>query len=51
MGLRIDKDIIDKSKQNREENKSMLEEYNYHKKEFREYLRSLKNSSIDYSYK
>ena len=51
MGLRIDKDIIDKSKQNREENKSMLEEYNYHKKEFREYLRSLKNSGIDYSYK
>ena len=51
IGLRINKDIIDKSKQNREENKSMLEEYNYHKKEFREYLRSLKNSSIDYSYK
>ena len=51
MGLRIDKDIIDKSKQNREENKSMLEEYNYHKKEFREYLRSFKNSGIDYSYK
>ena len=51
MGLRIDKDIIEKSKQNREENKSMLEEYNYHKKEFREYLKSLKKSGIDYSYK
>ena len=51
IGLRIDKEIIDKSKQNRAENKSILKEYNYHKKEFREYLRSLKNSGIDYTYK
>lgn len=50
IGLRIDKNIIDKSKQNREENKSMLEEYNYYKKEFRKYLKSLKNFDIDYSY-
>ncbi len=51
MGLRIDKNIIDKSKQNTEENRFILEKYNYYKKEFREYLRSLKNSGIDYSYK
>lgn len=50
IGLRIDKDIIDKSKQNRAENKSILEEYNYYKKKFREYLRYLKNSGIDYNY-
>ena len=50
IGLRIDKEIIDKSKQNRAESKSILEEYNYYKKEFREYLRFLKNSSIDYNY-
>ena len=50
IGLRIDKEIIDKSKQNRAENKSILKEYNYHKKKFREYLRSLKNSGIDYTY-
>lgn len=50
IGLRIDKDIIDKSKICRVENKSILEEYNYYKKEFREYLRSLKNSGIDYNY-
>lgn len=50
IGLRIDKDLIDKSKQNRAENKSILEEYNYYKKKFREYLRFLKNSSIDYNY-
>ena len=51
MGLRIDKNIIDKSKQNTEENRFILEKYNYYKKEFREYLRSLKNSGNDYSYK
>ena len=28
----------------------MLEEYNYYKKEFRKYLKSLKNFDIDYSY-
>lgn len=50
IGLRIDKDIIDKSKQNRAENKAILEEYNYYKKKFREYLRYLKNSGIDYTY-
>lgn len=50
IGLRIDKDIIDKSKNSRVENKSMLEEYNYYKKEFREYLESLKKSGVDYSY-
>lgn len=50
ISLRIDKEIIDKSKQNISENKSILEEYNYHKKEFREYLRSLKNFGIDYTY-
>ena len=50
MGLRIDKNIIDKSKQNTEENRFILEKYNYYKKEFREYLRSLKNSGNDYSY-
>ena len=50
IGLRIDKEIIDESKQNRAENKSILEEYNYYKKKFREYLRFLKNSSIDYNY-
>lgn len=50
IGLRIDKDIIDKSKMGRVENRSILEEYNYHKKEFREYLRSLKNFGIDYIY-
>ena len=50
IGLRIDKELIDKSKQNRAENKSILEEYNYYKKKFREYLRFLKNSSIDYNY-
>ena len=50
IGLRIDKDIIDKSKIGRVENKSILKEYNYYKKEFREYLRSLKNSGIDYNY-
>ena len=51
IGLRIDKDIIDRSKIDRVENKAILEEYNYHKKEFRKYLRSLKNSGNDYSYK
>ena len=50
IGLRIDKDIIEKSKNSRVENKSILEEYNYYKKKFREYLRFLKNSSIDYNY-
>jgi hypothetical protein len=50
IGLRIDKDIIEKSKNSRVENKSMLEEYNYYKKEFREYLESLKKSGVDYSY-
>ena len=50
IGLRIDKEIIDKSNKNRVENKSILEEYNYYKKEFREYLRSLKNFGIDYTY-
>ena len=50
IGLRIDKEIIDKSKKNRVEDKSMLEEYNYYKKEFREYLESLKKSGVDYSY-
>ena len=50
IGLRIDKDIIEKSKNSIVENKSMLEEYNYYKKKFREYLRFLKNSSIDYNY-
>ena len=51
IGLRIDKDIIERSKIDRVENKAILEEYNYHKKEFRKYLRSLKNSGNDYSYK
>lgn len=51
IGLRIDKNIIDKSKQKTEENKAILEEYNYHKKELRKYLRSLKNSGNDYTYK
>ena len=50
IGLRIDKYIIEKSKNSRVENKSMLEKYNYYKKEFREYLESLKKSSVDYSY-
>lgn len=50
IGLRIDKEIIDKSKKNRVEDKSMLEEYNYYKKEFREYLESLKKFGVDYSY-
>lgn len=50
IGLRIDKDIIEKSKNSRVENKSMLEEYNYYKKEFREYLESLKKFGVDYSY-
>lgn len=50
IGLRIDKEIIDKSKIYRVENKAILEEYNYYKKEFREYLRYLKNSGIDYTY-
>lgn len=50
IGLRIDKDIIEKSKNSRVENKSMLEEYNYYKKEFREYLESLKKIGVDYSY-
>lgn len=50
IGLRIDKDIIEKSKNSRVENKSMLEEYNYYKKEFREYLESLKRFGVDYSY-
>ena len=50
IGLRIDKDIIDKSKIGRVENRAILEEYNYYKKEFREYLRFLKNSDIDYTY-
>ena len=50
IGLRIDKDIIDKSKKNRVEDKVILEEYNYYKKEFREYLESLKKSGVDYSY-
>lgn len=50
IGLRIDKDIIEKSKNSRVENKSMLEEYNYYKKEFREYLERLKKSGVDYSY-
>ena len=51
IGLRIDKEIIDKSKKNRVEDKSMLEEYNYYKKEFREYLERLKKSGVDYTYK
>jgi len=51
IGLRIDKDIIDKSKMCIVENRSTLEGYNYYKKEFREYLRSLKNFGIDYTYK
>ena len=50
IGLRIDKDIIEKSKNSIVENKSMLEEYNYYKNEFREYLESLKKSGVDYSY-
>ena len=50
IGLRIDKEIIDKSKKNRVEDKVILEEYNYYKKEFREYLESLKKSGVDYSY-
>lgn len=50
IGLRIDKNIIDKSKQKTEENKAISEEYNYYKKEFREYLESLKKSGVDYSY-
>ena len=50
IGLRIDKEIIDKSKKNRLEDKVILEEYNYYKKEFREYLESLKKSGVDYSY-
>lgn len=50
IGLRIDKDIIEKSKNSRVENKSMLEEYNYYKKEFREYLGCLKKFGADYSY-
>ena len=50
IGLRIDKDMIEKSKNSIVENKSMLEEYNYYKKEFREYLESLKKSGVDYSY-
>ena len=50
-GLRIDKDIIEKSKKNRVEDKVILEEYNYYKKEFREYLESLKKSGNDYTYK
>ena len=50
IGLSIDKYIIEKSKNSRVENKSMLEEYNYYKKEFREYLESLKKSGVDYSY-
>ena len=51
IGLRIDKDIIERSKIDRVENKAISEEYNYYKKEFREYLRSLKNSGNDYTYK
>lgn len=51
IGLRIDKDIIERSKIDRLENKAISEEYNYYKKEFREYLRSLKNSGNDYTYK
>lgn len=50
IGLRIYKEIIDKSKKNRVEDKVILEEYNYYKKEFREYLESLKKSEVDYSY-
>ena len=50
IGLRIDKEIIDKIKKNRVENKAILEEYNYYKKEFREYVESLKKSGVDYSY-
>ena len=50
IGLRIDKEIIDKSKNNRVEDKVILEEYNYYKKEFREYLESLKKYGVDYSY-
>lgn len=51
IGLRINKDIIEKSKIDRVETKAILEEYNYYKKEFREYLRFLRESGIDYSYK
>lgn len=50
IGLRIDKEIIDKSRISRVENRSIFEEYNYYKKEFREYLESLKKSGVDYSY-
>ena len=50
IGVRIDKEIIDKIKKNRVENKAILEEYNYYKKEFREYVESLKKSGVDYSY-
>lgn len=50
IGLRIDKDIIERSKIDRVENRSIFEEYNYYKKEFREYLESLKKSGVDYSY-
>ncbi len=50
IGLRIDKEIIDKIKKIRVEDKAILEEYSYYKKEFREYLESLKKSGVDYSY-
>ena len=40
IGLRIDKEIIDKSRISRVENRSIFEEYNYYKKEFRKNLES-----------
>lgn len=50
IGLRIEEEIIGKNKKNRVEGKVILEEYNYYKNEFREYLESLKKSGVDYSY-
>ena len=50
IGLRIDKEIIDKSRISRVENRFIFEEYNYYKKEFRKNLESLKKSGVDYSY-